>query len=218
MKPNPTKILLVDDHLLMLKGLRLQLEQDPSLAVLGSASSGSQALEFAAGTRIDVAVVDLHLPDMGGIQLVRSLLQINPEIKVVILSSDSGMSSVREALLAGAVGYVLKENTDQELLAAIHDVSAGKTYLCPQLNSAVVEDYKQALNREAAAPTIELSEREREVLRMIAEGLRNKEMAARLDISVKSVETYRRRLMQKLRITSAAGLTHYAIREGLVDL
>jgi DNA-binding NarL/FixJ family response regulator len=217
MSSEPVKVLLVDDHALMLKGLRLQLEQAGGVEVVGAVSTGKQALQFAQNHSFHVAVVDLHLPDMDGIHVARALLAQMPSLNVVMLSSDAGISPVKEALLAGVKGYVLKENTDRELVLAIHEVTQGKPYLCPQICGPVLEDYRRFLALQAA-PKPQLSEREREVLQMIAEGARNKEVAARMNIGVKSVETYRRRLMDKLKIRSTAELTRYAIREGIVDL
>ncbi len=215
---NPVRILLVDDHQLMLKGLRLQLEQAPGLEIAGAVVTGKQAMEFARTSPVSLAVVDLHLPDMKGTELARCLLAEHPGLRVVMLSSDASFSPVREALQAGVGGYVLKENTDHELLLAISEVMAGKPYLCPQINAAVLEDYKVALARRAAPVKPELSGREREVLQLIAQGLRNKEIADHLNIGVKSVETYRRRLLEKLQLSGTAELTRYAIREGIVGL
>jgi DNA-binding NarL/FixJ family response regulator len=218
MSLNLVKILLVDDHQLMLKGLQLQLEQAAGLEVTAAVSTGKQALDFVLRTELDLAVVDLQLPDITGIELTRRLLAERPAIKVVMLTSDASIESVKEAIRAGVGGYILKENTDQELVKAIQEVLTGNLYLCPRTNAAVLEDYKQSLMRVTRPFQPELSSREREVLEMIAEGLRNKEMAVRLNIGVKSVETYRRRLMEKLHIDSTAELTQYAVREGIITL
>lgn len=218
MNSNPVRILLVDDHQLMLKGLQLQLEQVNGLEIVGAAATGKQAVEFSRHRPANLAVVDLHLPDMSGLDLARSLRAEHPGMRIIILSCDASFASVKMALQAGVAGYVLKENSDRELLMAIHQAMAGKPYLCPEVSAAVLEDYKRTLDQKVERLKPELSEREREVLQLVAKGLRNKEIAAQLNISVKSVETYRRRVMEKLHVNGTAELTRYAIREGIVSL
>ena len=212
------KILLVDDHRLLLKGLRLQLEQVYGLEVVGEASCGWEALNLARELSPDLAVLDLHLPDMTGKELARQLLAEHPRLKLLILSSDSDIAQVKETLKIGVAGYLLKENTDQDLFQAIRQIMSGQTYLCSEVNAAILTDYKKTLSGEAVLLKPGLSEREREVLRLIAEGLRTKEIASRMDVGVKSVETYRRRLTDKLGLTSTAELTRYAVREGIAAL
>ena len=212
------KILLVDDHRLMLKGLRLQIEQVSGLEVVGKAATGAEALALARELSPDLAVVDWHLPDMNGKELARQLFVICPRIKLLILSSDPDIAHVKEALQIGALGYLLKENTEHELFQAVSSLMNGQLYLCPKISSLFLEDYKQTASSGPVPATLELSEREREVLRLIAEGRRTKEIASDLNLGVKSVETYRRRLTAKLGLDGTAELTRYAIREGIASL
>jgi DNA-binding NarL/FixJ family response regulator len=210
------KILLLDDHQLFRSGLRLILEQTPGLTVIGEAGDGPSALEQVGRECPDVMVVDIHLPGLDGIEVARRLRAACPSAKVVFLSSDADSALVRRALEAGASGYLLKENAPQDLIRALEAAAKGGVYLCPEVASVLVKDYQGRLSQETTAPRAAISEREREVLQFIAEGLRNKEMAVRLNVSIKSVETYRARLLAKLGYATTAQLIRHAIREGIV--
>lgn len=214
----PTRVLLVDDHRLFRAGLRALIEQMPQCVVVGEATNGEQAFAVMAASPADLVVMDIHLPDVNGIVASRRLLDAYPTVKILAVSSDPSAALVHEAMLAGLAGYLLKENSIDELERAVQAVLAGKVYLCPEVSTAIMDTYRQRFGAncvvDSSAPA--LSKREIELLRLIADGLRNKEIAQQLGLTVKSAETYRQRLMKKLKVDSTAGLTRYAIREGIV--
>ncbi len=208
-----TRVFLVDDHPMLLEGLRRAIEQQTKFAVVGEAGTGAEALRLAPGLGPDLVVADVHLPDMNGIEVTRQLLRLLPSAKVMVFSSDPARSLVDEALQAGASAYILKQSAVQELLQAMDLVLAGRLYLSPAVSADILADYRRSLTQDAAPPL--LSDRERLLLRLIAEGRRTKEIAAELGLSPKSIEAYRSRLMKKLGCSSVAELVRYAIREGI---
>ncbi len=210
-----TCVLLVDDHRLVRRGFRLLLEQDAELEVVGEAGDGEAALALIRSTKPEVVIMDIHLPGTGGIEVSRLALQEFPTLKIVVLSADADTQLVNEALRAGVSGYVLKESAPEELPRAIAAVRADRLYFSPEVASMALLDYRRSLTEEGNRRP-QLSPQEREVLRLLATGLRTKEIATEMTISVKTAETYRRRLSQKLGCQSVAELTRYAIREGLV--
>ena len=211
------KILLVDDHHMFLKGLRLILEQEYAHeAVVTEAATASSAWEQARELKPDLFVIDIHLPDGDGIGLSRQILAESPAAKIIILSGETHLSFINDALQAGVAGYLLKENAPDELLTAIAAVQTGKMYLCSEANTAVLNDYKQHLAAKGTAAKPVLSAREREVLQLVARGCRTKEIADHLGVGVKSVETYRRRLIKKLGCNGTVDLVRRAMRQGLV--
>ncbi len=207
------RVLLVDDHRLFQQSLRLLLEHQMGLSVAAEAQTGAQALAHVEREAFDFILMDIHLPDANGIDISRRILEIRRDARIIVLSTDSDPLRVDDALLAGIMGYVLKTNAAEELQRAITSVDAGTRYLSPEANAALLAGYRRL--REAPVATPPLSPREREVVRLIAAGERTKEIAASLGIGVKSAETYRRRLMQKLGLYSVAEITRYAVREGL---
>ena len=213
---DPTRILLIDDHRLMRDGLRALLARHHEFRVTGEAGDGASALRAVRSQRFDLVLLDVHLPDMSGIEVARRILAVFPEIKVIVLSSDHSHDCVHEALLAGVSGYILKDNATDDLLRALHTVVAGQLYLCPEVSTDIVASYRSGLLPNVAPPQPLLSERELQVLKLLADGLRTKEIADNLGIGAKSVETYRARLMEKLKLGSVAELTRYAVREGIV--
>jgi len=194
------------------------LESGARFSVVGEAGDGATALAMAVSMRPDVVVADIHLPGEDGIAIAGRILALRPATKIVFLSSDADLALVRRALETGGKAYLLKENAGQDLIRAIEAALKDGVYLCPEIAAALLKDYRQqGINSVAEAPgPAPLSERELEVLRYVAEGLRNKEIADRLEISPKSVETYRSRLLKKLGYASTAELVRHAIREGLV--
>ena len=207
------RVLLVDDHRLFQQSLRLLLEHQMGLSVAAEAQTGAQALAHVEREAFDFILMDIHLPDANGIDISRRILEIRRDARIIVLSTDSDPLRVDDALLAGIMGYVLKTNAAEELQRAITSVDAGTRYVSPEANAALLAGYRRL--REAPVDTPPLSPREREVVRLIAAGERTKEIAASLGIGVKSAETYRRRLMQKLGLYSVAEITRYAVREGL---
>lgn len=217
MNADAVKILVVDDHQMMRQGLRLLIKEQPDLNVVGEASSCQAALEMTRSLAPQIVLMDVHLPGESGIEVSRQILAEFPKTRIIILSADADLSLVHQALLAGVSGYVTKTNGWEEVLRAIRTVLDFRLYLSPEVASAVVNDYRDTLNGKPALGKPALSERERLLLKLVAEGKRNKEIALTLGVAVKSVETYRSRLMKKLDCASAADLTRYAIREGIAS-
>lgn len=216
MTSTPLRILLLDDHQMFRAGLRMILERIPGWIVVGEAGNGAAALTLARTEKPDVVVADIHLPGDDGVTIAGGITEMNPAVKIIFLSSDSDIALVRGALDAGGKGYLLKDNAAQDLIRAIEGAVHDGVYLCPEIAAALVKDYRKRDDPSALDAPVVLSERELEVLRYIAEGLRNKEIADELKISQKSVETYRSRLLKKLGYSSTAELVRHAIREGMI--
>jgi len=206
------EILLADDHLVVRQGLKVLLENE-GFSVVGEASDGREALQLAQNLRFDVAVLDLAMPLLNGIDAGRAILQACPKTKVVLLTMHTEDHLILEALRAGIKGYVLKSKATEELVEAIQEVSRGRLYLTPGASETVVQAYLA----KTELPPEPLSPREREFLQLIAEGKTTKEAAGLLGISVKTAESHRTRIMQKLNIHEIASLVRYAIRRGLVS-
>lgn len=215
------KVLLVDDHRVVCDGMRSLLEQQPDLAVVGEAHDAASALAEVERATPDVAIMDVRLNEDDGIELSRQLVARFPELRILILTAFPDASYVEAALRAGVRGYLLKANPCAEVLWAIRAVMAGKMYLCPDVATSVVANYRNpaspagAGGAGSARPDPRLSEREVQVLKLTAEGLRTKQIAERLGIGVRTAETYRARLMRKLGCSSNVDLTRYAIRTGI---
>ncbi len=212
------KILLADDHRIVRDGLRSLLEKQRGMEVIAEARNGRETLQLALEKRPDVVVMDIAMPDLNGIEATRQITGALPQVKVLVLSMHSEKRFVTEVLRAGASGFLLKDCALEELVRAISAVVANQTYLTPGIAGIVIEDYVRRLPPSDSSPSSTLTGREREVLQLIAEGWSTKEIAARLHISVKTAETHRRRIMEKLDIYTIADLTKYAIREGLTSL
>ncbi len=215
MKIGKINILIVDDHRLLRSGLRQTLDKSPSLVVVGEASTGEEAVTKAKELRPDLIVMDIHLPNMSGIEATRQILHLVPSTKIVILSSDADQPLVDAALQAGARGYLLKGSDVDELIQAIEVVMGGKFHFSPEVSTGMVEAHQRLLIAKAEPSKPALSERDKQLLRFIVKGLRNKAIAVELKLSVNSVETYRARLMKKIGCPSPAELVRYAIREGI---
>ncbi|RPH93548.1 MAG: DNA-binding response regulator [Lysobacterales bacterium] len=211
-------ILLADDHRIFRAGLRPLLAAQPDLAVIAEADDGLRALELARELKPDIAVLDITMPGLNGLEVTRHLAQEAPTVRVIILSMHSDRRYVLEALRAGARGYLLKDAGFEELLVAIRAVHDGRVHLGTAVGEQVIRDYVQLSRTGDSGVFAVLSGREREVLQLLAEGLATKEIADRLTLSVKTVESHRKSVMDKLGIHSIAELTKYAIREGLTPL
>ncbi|PWU25134.1 MAG: DNA-binding response regulator [Candidatus Rokuibacteriota bacterium] len=208
----PVRILLVDDHQLVREGLRALLERE-HFQVVGEASDGHHAIQQAQALRPDIAVVDLSMPQLNGLDAAREMSRAAPGIKIVALTVHTEDPYVISALRAGIKGYVLKNQASADLVQAIREVSRGMTYLSPGISRAVVEAYLA----KTELPPDPLTGREREVLQLVAEGRTTKEIAKRLGISVKTADSHRTRIMRKLDIHATAGLVRHAIRVGLIQ-
>jgi DNA-binding NarL/FixJ family response regulator len=213
-----TTILLADDHRIFRAGLRPLLSAQPDLTVVGEADDGMTALSLARELKPDVAVLDITMPGLNGLEVTRHLAQEAPSVRVIILSMHSDRRYVLEALRAGARGYLLKDAGFDELLVAVRTVRDGGVHLGAAVGEQVIRDYVQMARQGEGGAFALLSGREREVLQLLAEGLATKEIADRLTLSAKTVESHRKSLMDKLGIHSIAELTKYAIREGLTPL
>ncbi len=209
----PIRVLLADDHTLVRAGVRRILEAEPNLEVTGEVADGAAALEALARTPVDVLVLDLTMPGLDGFEVLRRARAAHPQLKVLVLTMHATPEYVARAVQEGADGYLLKDSAVQDLKAAIEAVRQGRAYYSPPVQRELTE----LLRAPAQRPTDVLTEREREVLRLVATGLSTKEIAAQLEISTRTVETHRANLMRKLGVRSVALLTQVAIREGLVE-
>ena len=212
------KILLTDDHRMMREGLRSLISKQPGLEVVGEADNGRAAIQLARKLKPDLIIMDINMPDLNGIDAATQIIGEFPGIRIIGLSMFSDKRFVNGMLKAGVSGYLLKDCAFEELATAIKSVIAGQIYISPRVAGTIVKDYVERISEQDAASSDHLSTREREVLQLIAEGKKTKDIATKLNISVKTVETHRQQIMRKLNTFSVAELTKIAIREGLTDL
>lgn len=209
-------VVLADDHQVVREGLRLLLEAQPALSVVGEASDGLDAADLVERLKPDVLVVDLVMPGLGGLDVAREVKRRSPKTRIVILSMHSSDSFVLEALKNGASAYVLKDSSAAELVQAIKTVLAGRRYLSPPLSQKAIDDYVKRAQGTEAGLYETLTTREREVLHLAAEGLGNPAIGERLGISPRTAETHRAHVMEKLGLQNTAALVLYALHRGLV--
>ncbi len=212
-----TTILIVDDHQILRQGLRSLLEKLPGLEVLAEAEDGRTAVRLAQTLTPQLVIMDVGLPDLNGIEATRQVLLVSPHTRVIGLSMHSDRRFVSNMLKAGASGYLLKDSAFEELATAIKTVMAGKSYLSQEVAHIVFQDYVEGPKNQATAFSV-LTLREREVLQLIAEGRSNRQIATTLFLSIKTVETHRQQIMNKLKMHNVAELVRYSIREGLSPL
>jgi len=211
------KIVIAEDHTILREGLRALLSLDPNYEVIGEAKDGRDAIRCVEKLMPDLLLIDLSMPRMNGMEAIRDIKKRHPEIKIIALTVHKAEEYILATLEAGADGYVLKDATHNELIIAINSVLSGKPYLSPGVSEKVIEGYlegRRTLKSGSAWDT--LSQREREVLKLIAEGYKNKEIADDLCISIKTVEKHRSNLMKKLDLHNAAALTAFAMEKGLI--
>jgi DNA-binding NarL/FixJ family response regulator len=208
------RVLVVDDHAVVRSGLRLLLSQESGIEPVGEAGTGRDAVFEARSLKPDVILMDVVMPDQTGLEVLPTLVHEHPDTKVLLLSMQDDPSYVREAFAAGASGYVLKEAADAEVVAAIREVAAGGQYVNPALGARLLAAQAADARKAESDP---LSEREHEVLKLLALGHTNQEIASQLFISVRTAETHRAHIMQKLRLTTRAELVRHAIDAGLLD-
>lgn len=212
------RIILAEDHRITREGLVSMLNDQPDMEVIGEAENGREAVRLAQDLSPNLVIMDVTMPDLNGIDATRIITSGADKIKVIALSMYSDKQFVQGMIQAGASGYLLKDCAFEELVSAIRAIMQGNTYLSPGVAGIVVQDYLTKLSSDKSSATSVLTAREREVLQLIAEGNSTKAIASRLNVSVKTVETHRRQMMEKLGIFSIAELTKYAIREGLTSL
>jgi two-component system response regulator NreC len=209
------RVLLVEDHTVVRQGLRRLLETEPEIAIVGEFGDGRGAIEAVRTLRPAVAIVDISLPNLNGIEVTRQLTKTSPDTKVLILSMHADDGYVRQSLKAGAKGYLLKDADDRDLIKAVHALDAGGSYFSPAISRIVLDGYLH----ESAGATDELSllsDREREVLQLIAEGKSNKEVSQMLDVAVSTVESHRKHIMEKLDLHNTAAIVRFALRTGII--
>lgn len=212
------KVLLADDHEMVREGLQALLETEPDIDVVAAAGEGREAVAQACRLKPDVIVMDITMPGLNGIDATRQILAEVPSMRILCLSIHAETRFVTGMIEAGAAGYLIKNCTSKELVTAVRAVAAGQTYLSPSIAGDVLRNFLTAGQRGRPSPFNNLSERERQVLQLIAEGFSVKEIATRLDLSVNTVHTHRQNLMRKLELAGTADIVRYAIREGLVSL
>jgi DNA-binding NarL/FixJ family response regulator len=213
----PVKILIADDHGVVRRGLRLQLEQDAEFEVVGEAADGREAVRLAEELNPEVAIMDIAMPNLNGIDAAVQILKKNPKCGVIILSMHSDEAYLVRALSAGAKGYLLKDTADVYLGHAVRAVWAGKPFFSPEIAQTLLEDYLAALKHRGLEDSYNLlTDREKEILQLLAEGRSNKDVAALLNLSPYTVETHRTHIMQKLNLHSAVDIVLYAVRKKII--
>ncbi len=214
---NNLRVLLADDHALIREGLKSLINAQPDMSIIGEVDNGRSAWQQALALQPDVVIMDVSLPELNGAQVTERLKQECPAMKVLALTIHEDQGYLRHLLKAGAAGYMLKRAAVEELILAIRTVAAGNIYIDPSLTSKVFGSYLRKESVESRLLSSDLSGRETEVLRLVAWGYGNKEMAARLSISVKTIETYKSRLMEKLGLNCRTDLVRYALHLGLME-
>lgn len=215
---NKIRILIADDHGIVRKGLRLQLEQHEEFQVVGEAADGREAVRLAEELSPDVIIMDIAMPNLNGIQATTQLVKKNPNLGVIMLSMHSDESYLTRTLSAGAKGYLLKDSADQDLYRAVQSVSEGKPFFSPSIAKTLLEDYMRQLQQRGLQDSYDLlTDREKEILQLLAEGKSNKEVAGQLNLSPSTVETHRTRIMQKLDLHSSADIVLYAVRKKIIS-
>jgi DNA-binding NarL/FixJ family response regulator len=212
-------VFVADDHAVVRDGLRALLEAQPDIRVIGDAADGREAVGQVARLGPDVAVIDIAMPELNGIEAAQGIGEVCPSTQIIILSMHSTTEHIFRALQAGARGYLLKESAGIEVVNAVRAVHAGHRYLSQKISDRLIDDYvRQRQAAEARSPLARLSSREREVLQLVVEGKSSAEIADTLSLSVKTVETYRSRLMLKLDISDLPGLVKFAVQHGLTPI
>lgn len=207
------RVLLADDHTIVRQGLKLILSAHADMEVVGEAANGTEAIELSRKLHPDIVLMDVAMPDVNGIEATKRIVQADPRLKVLVLSMHKEGVYVREILRAGARGYILKDAIDTELLNAVRSVARGDGYISPAVSGALLSDYR----KNVTDPLELLTNREREVLKLIAEGKTNKEIATALNLSVYTVDSHRGKVMEKLNLHSTGELVRFAIKHGVTE-
>jgi len=211
------RIIVADDHRLMRQGLSSLLDAEPDLQVVGGADSGREAVSLTAKLQPDVVVIDIAMPDLNGVEATRQIKRDNPGVRILALSTHKDVRYATGMVQAGANGYVLKTAAFDQLAEAIRCIMGGESYLSPEIASVMMQDYAHRLRQDDSTPQAVLTEREREVIQLVAEGKSTREISEMLHLSPKTVDSHRQKMMDKLDLHTVAELTRYAIREGIVS-
>ncbi len=209
------RILLADDHEVVRQGLRLLLQRQEGWEICGEATTGREAVAMASELKPDVAVLDVAMPELNGLDATRQIRKASPRTEVLAFTMHESEALVREALAAGAKGYLLKSDAGRHVVAAVEALAAGKTYFNAKVSATIVEGFLRSGAASPSSPDQQFTSREREVMQLLAEGRSNKEVATRLAISVKTAEAHRAAIMRKLRARSLADVVRYAVRNGI---
>ncbi len=213
-----TRILIADDHGIVRKGIRFLLETQDDLRVIGEASDGREAVRLAEELEPDVVIMDIAMPHLSGIEATEQIIRRTPAIGVIVLSMHSDEAYLVRTLAAGAKGYLLKDSAEDDLIRAVRTVAQGRPFFSPAISQALLEDYLRNLQQRGLQDSYDLlTQREKEVLQLLAEGKSNKEVATMLNLSVYTVETHRANLMQKLNLHNTAEIVLYAVRKKLIS-
>ena len=212
-----TKVLIVDDHEIMREGMSVLLHKYSEFEVVGQAADGRQAIEMASRLKPEIVIMDVGMPNLNGIDATKQLLSLDSDLKIMALSTHSDGSVVAKMIKAGAVGYMLKESAFDELIEGLNTLLDGRTFLCNKISKVVFSEYVGMITNPKTKNGDSLSNREREVLQLVAEGHTTREIAEVLKLSTKTIDSHREHIMEKLGIRNIAGLTKYAIREGLTS-
>jgi DNA-binding NarL/FixJ family response regulator len=213
----PIRILLADDHGVVRKGLRFLLSQDPEIEIAGEAEDGREAVRLAAELLPNIVIMDIAMPQLNGLDAAQQITKANPRAAVIMLSMYSDEEFLIRALSAGAKGYLLKDSAEADVLRAVHAVAQGRTYFTPSIAHTLLEDYLRRLQQEGAQDRYDLlTDREREVLQLLAEGRSNKDVATLLNLSIHTVDTHRTNFMQKLGLHNTAAIVIYAMRKKII--
>lgn len=215
-KNSKIRVLIADDHAILRAGLRMLIETQVDMTVVGEAQNGIEAIEAAKKTSPDVVILDVTMPEKGGLHVIRDILKDQADTRILLLTMHEELAYVRTALSAGASGYVLKKSVDADLLSAIRAVHKGRTYVDSELASELIQDALPERARTGHKASEVLSERELQVLKLVAEGFSSREIAQQIFVSVKTVETYRGRFAEKLGLASRADIVRYALETGLL--
>ena len=216
--PEEIRILLADDHSIVRRGLKAALEEDPGLSVVGEAANGREAVQLAEQLTPDVAILDIAMPQLNGIDAAAQMQKASPTTRVVILSVHSDESYVLRALTSGARGYLLKDSAETEVVSAVHAIHQGNSWFSPAIAKTLLEEHVRYLRKRGLEDSYDLlTDREKQVLQLLAEGRSNKEVANLLQLGLSTVETHRMNLMQKLNLHSTAEIVLYAVRKRLVS-
>ena len=215
---NSIRILLADDHGIVRKGLRLFLEQNPGMEVVGEAADGREAVSLAEKLHPEVVIMDISMPTLNGVEATAQIVKNNPQVGVIILSMHSDEGYLVRTLTAGAKGYLLKDSAEADLIRAIQTVVKGRPFFSPAISQTLLEDFVRQLQQRGLQDSFDLlTDREKEVLQLLAEGRSNKEVASLLNVSVYTVETHRTNLMQKLKLHNTAEIVLYAVRKKIIS-